>query len=462
LPSNYSLYDTLTSDTTLQLIDRPIDEEVILQGDYYHDPAIPDTLPTYQYTAVPVDYTPPPGINFETIEELYLPKEDTTMQEPGGRISSEYEQFVDELEYEALNLTGNLDERHKKTNNGGRTEGLLPSKWWPAGRIRVWDNRLNQYIGIAGARVEARRWFEVNTGLTNANGYFKMDDWFRYDANYSIPWERPDFVLRSGTFVEAMFNGPNMKGDWNLDIQRNGISWTYAHVFRGAVRYFYGDIGGLTRPKVYPKLKYAVYDFRAPTKYDARNIGNWSVNGFNFNIQLFRYNSDGYEFYADELFSTTCHETAHTTHWQVMNAGALQYIQLSETIRESWAVGVEWFITQKEYRERGIANYSGPTYNVSASYPIWYGYQYWPLNGSYHEYSCVFIDLIDNYNQLGQPFLNIGTSGVNDPVTGYTLAGIESGFLKHVYGLNSLRERLKANKPTGVTDSQIDILINNF
>ncbi len=45
---------------------------------------------------------------------------------------------------------------------------------------------------------------------------------------------------------------------------------------------------------------------------------------------------------------------------------------------------------------------------------------------------------------------------------GYNLAYIEDTFLKHVYGLSSLQNELKAHKPTGVTDAQIDNLINSY
>jgi hypothetical protein len=41
-------------------------------------------------------------------------------------------------------------------------------------------------------------------------------------------------------------------------------------------------------------------------------------------------------------------------------------------------------------------------------------------------------------------------------VTGYTLSYIQSNVLGHSYGLSSLRDRLKNQKPSGVTDDQID------
>ena len=121
-----------------------------------------------------------------------------------------------------------------------------------------------------------------------------------------------------------------------------------------------------------------------------------------------------------------------------------------------------------EYRERGIADYGSPTYeNITpngdrASYPLDRSYQYWPFSSN-KEYSSVFIDLVDDYNQFLNffPAFNY-TSNVNDNVTGYSLANIERTFLKHVYGLSSLRTQLKANKPSGVTDQQIDELMNNF
>ena len=49
-----------------------------------------------------------------------------------------------------------------------------------------------------------------------------------------------------------------------------------------------------------------------------------------------------------------------------------------------------------------------------------------------------------------------------DRVSGYTLSVIESGFLKHVYSLSSLTDKLKANKPVGVTDQQIDEYLTYF
>jgi len=175
----------------------------------------------------------------------------------------------------------------------------------------------------------------------------------------------------------------------------------------------------------------------------------------NPNILVYR-NGGGREYASDEIFSTTIHELAHTTHWRVMNLGPVQFFQVSANIRESWAVGVEWRITSLEYRSRGIANYGTENYEISASYPLDRAYQYWTRNLN-ATYTPLFIDLLDNFNQSS------GDSSLpNDPITGYTLLGIESTFLKHTYGLSSLSNNLKAHKPAGITDAQIDLFISNY
>lgn len=454
LPSDYSQYDLLIKDTTLALQDHPVDYAISKPGDFYHDPAVPFGKPTYQYTTVPVEYTVPNGIAFEILEELYLPESDVLLQNTTGRTAEEVESFVQALEDEAFLITGHLEDEPSEEFSSLRR----PSKWVPAGSVAVFDNRLNTYIPLEGVKVQARRWFTVKTAYTDASGHFKMSSGFRHQASYRITWERDGFDIRSGTFGQALFNGPKKRGDWNLKIERNGLSFHYAHVFRAAMRYYYGDIGGLERPAF--RLKYSVFDKRG--NHMAKNIGNWSVFGINPNILIYRYSSlDGSENDADEMFSTTCHETAHTTHMQVMRTGLIQYAQVSETIRESWAIGVEWFITQKEYKERGITNYADASYKVNATFPTLYGFQYW--NKSRNKVmTSLFIDLVDNNNQKGQSFGSFRTGTVSDPVYGYALSQIESGFLKDVYGLSSLHDKLKSRKPVETSDAQIDVLLKNF
>ncbi len=63
-------------------------------------------------------------------------------------------------------------------------------------------------------------------------------------------------------------------------------------------------------------------------------------------------------------------------------------------------------------------------------------------------YSPIFIDLVDDFDRPN--------AGPNDQITGYTMPTLEQVILKHAYGLTSFRDRLKANRPAGVTNQQID------
>ncbi len=141
-----------------------------------------------------------------------------------------------------------------------------------------------------------------------------------------------------------------------------------------------------------------------------------------------------------------------------MNAGIIQYSQVNTFIAESWPVAVEWFITSLEYRSRGIVNYGTENFSIPASYPLDRAYQYWTKSTS-ADYTPIFIDLVDGFNQST---FYMSSMTPNDQVTGYTLAGIESNFLKHVYGRSSLTDELKNHKPTGITNVQIDLLMNNY
>lgn len=457
-PANYEQYDRLLSDTTQYFQDHPFDVEIVSQGDYYHDHSLPDSVPTPQFASVPVNYQFPDGVAYDVLDELYLPEADVQFSQ-AGRLNEEVEELFGQLEYEALDLTGNLDEDgSEEAEVAARTTGLLPAKWFPEGRILVYDDRVGRHIPMEGVKVQARRWFKFRYAYTNRVGIFHFDDGFRYPVNYSIPWERAKFDIRSGTFGQARFNGPKKKGSWLLKIEKNGMSFHYAHVFRAALRYYYGDTGGLKRPGF--KLKYSVFDKKG--EHLARNIGNWSLFGINPNILIYRYDpSDGSENSSDEMFSTTCHETAHTTHMEVMNAGMIQFLQVSEKIRESWAIAVEWFITQKEYKEMGISNYADANYSVPVNYPISHGFQYWDRDRM-PNLTSLFIDLVDVNNQKGQVYSSSKRGTINDPIGGYTLSSIESLMLKHVYGMASLSEELKAHTPGEVSKNQVEVLLQNF
>jgi hypothetical protein len=444
-PKTWDEYDDLKEDSTLELSDIPYDYSISVTGNYYHDRAIPDSLPTFQYATVPVDFHFNDTISYEVLSPIYVPEVDTDLM----GVSDENETFVDYLLNEAYLLTGNYED----TLDMAREASRRP-KFTPGGNIRIFDTRLATNYGMEGIKVTARRWFIVYSANADFFGNYRMSHSFRRPCNYSAWFEFKRFLVKKGGV--HWINGPKQTGDWNHLIA-DGFDRFAGHIFRAAYRYHYKDIGGLQRPFRWLGRK---------TAYIAKDVegSGAGVNQIVFNnIKIWRYKGKGIEYGSDEVFSTTSHETGHTSHVIRMNT-VIQYWQVSRQLQESWAVAIEWFVTHLEYASRGINNYGEfnyfPTVNPP-DYPNSYAYQYWAPAIS-DRYTNIYIDIVDNHNELGVAYLNRPTGTVDDQVNGYTLPFIESEMLKHIYGLASLADELKGHRPAGVTDAQIDRLISFY
>jgi hypothetical protein len=447
-PKNWDEYDDLRLDSTLELSDLPFDYPVTQTGNYYHDPSIADSLPTFQYATVPVNYEFNDTIDYEILSPLYIPEVD----KPLLGLNNDNEFFVDQLLDEAYKITGNYDDTIDMN--------CYPTlDFTPGGNIQINDTRLGTNYGMEGVKVRARRWFIIYLAQPDFFGNYRMKYNFKRKCNYSIFFETNHFNVKQNWhnyFQNGVcwIDGPKQKGDWNHVIA-NGFDRFAGHIFRAAYRYHYKDIGGLTRPVSFRNFLWT------KTTYLAKNGDNVAGSNpiFMNGIKIWRFeNSEGTEFDSDEIFSATCHETAHTTHSQ--KVGILNYAFVSRQIQESWPVAIEWYLSHREYAERGINNYGEWNYHpVNAPiYPNDQAYQYWTPSLS-ADYTSLFINLVDNINDNTLWFF---TGTPNDQVTGYTFPAIESGFLRDVSGLSSLSTQLKNHKPVGVTDSQIDLLLGFY
>ena len=448
-PQTSDQYEELHKDTTLTFSDLPIESAVTQNGDYYHDPSLPDSVPTYQYTAVKTNYQFPDGIPYEIIDNLYIPEIDGIFNyEKGGT----EDLFVNKLLNQAYTQTGNYEDTIPLINS----VQIEARKYTPGGRIRVFDTRLQQWIGMEGVRVEARRWFIIYSAYTDFNGNYRMNDRYKNATNYSIWFARETFSVRHN-LVNTTFwiNGPKIEGDWNYDLN-NEYQRFAGHVFRGAFRYHNKNIGGLQRPWLPSKRQ--VYVAKDGVK-DWSGV-NWIVLPV---IRIARYGVETGEYDSDEIFSTTCHETGHSSHVLRMNGGVIQYWQVGRQLQESWPIALEWFLSHLEYAERGINNYGEWNYSPAnpPQFPNDQAYQYWNL-GVDSWYTSLYINIADNVNEFNQPFFGWGLGTVNDQVTGYTLPLFERRMLKHCYGLSSLGTQLKNNRPAGVTNAQIDLLLSSY
>ena len=173
LPSDEEEYEILTA-LGLNLTDYPLDYEILVDGDWYHDPEIADGNVTWQYAVVPPDFDFP-DVRYEIIDECYI------SDNAAGTRSDGID--WDAVEREAFIMTGNAGMLSSADTKAGNKEKTVPS-----GRITIVDAGLNggNPTGVAGVRVSCNTFVKFDEAYTDENGYYSMDKKFSADLNYKL------------------------------------------------------------------------------------------------------------------------------------------------------------------------------------------------------------------------------------------------------------------------------------
>ncbi|MEC7770592.1 MAG: hypothetical protein VX798_05370 [Bacteroidota bacterium] len=459
-PKTEEELSTLKTDSTLALYDIPLDFEISETGDFYHDPEIPTDQPTYQYASVPINHGLPENIDYEVLEELFVPDEDNDPDD-GSKPAFAAKETIYQLVDESLRLTGNLDDEIGDALTAKR-------KWRPSGIIKVYDHITNSYVGVSGIKVRARRWFTTRRGFTDKNGRYSCNGRFRRKANYSIKWDRYEFSIRAGSYGQAILNGPKKRGDWNVNLGSslskvvNDRQQYYALIHQGAMDYYYGSRFGLTSPPrnhiLKRQLKIAARQKNDRSSYvKARRI--W----FGSDISLLEWKSK-----SDKVYGTIVHELAHAAHREVdRNAyNAVVWDAWSgpctssngcenpgptgtnrRRLLETWASAVE--VTFVLHRYRKYFNRSNYNYDSEINLQLQR-----ILDKPY--YTSAGYDMIDDVNQRN----TYGSLYPIDRVKGYTIKQLE-GALVGAKSWNQWRDNIK-NKYNNATEKYLDELFNNW
>ncbi len=169
LPKNEEEYELLYS-LVPDMLDHPLDYDIKVEGDWYHDPSIPEGELTWQYAVVPKDFEFP-DIEYEMIDECFISEND-----PGTRASG--------IDWEAVET-----EAYKITGN----EGMLApqtkaSKHKPAGRLTIVDENYcgGKPLGISGVRISCNSFVKFDKTYTDRDGYYQMGKKFSANLRYRI------------------------------------------------------------------------------------------------------------------------------------------------------------------------------------------------------------------------------------------------------------------------------------
>ena len=174
LPEDKHECDLLES-LGLELLDHPLDYAIAVDGDWYHDPQVPEGDVTWQYAVVPVDFKFP-DIRYEIIDECYINRESPQAKSDGID--------WDAVERESYILTGN-----GACLSAALTKGS--EKVSPSGRITIVDEHANggKPFGVAGVRVSCNSFVKFDNCYTDRDGYYSMSKKYSSDVRYRLVFQ---------------------------------------------------------------------------------------------------------------------------------------------------------------------------------------------------------------------------------------------------------------------------------
>lgn len=327
----------------------PMDTEIETIGDYYHDPSLPDSVPTFQYCTVRVGQKTP-DVPHETLAELFLMEETNVYDEEEATANKTASALWESLEDEAYRLVG-LEDAQTTEENPGNTN---KSKWRPGGYLRYHDTTTGRDIPMEGVPVRYQKLVVVHQCCTDANGHFSFGR-RRSKVRYYAKWRRDDFHIRGlgkvFAVAETSLSG-NTKSQIDMTFNNpEHAAWKYASVFRAAHTYYYKHSElGLSKPgdrNLCIRLSCMTPDGRKARCMTVKMPGTSDIKIYYHNLST-----------SENIFHSTFHEIAHSAHkgW-----GIVKYLKCDNKVQESWARGVAWFATKRIYPSHSIDYYGDYT-----------------------------------------------------------------------------------------------------
>lgn len=324
LPSSQQELDLLASSGVI-LLDHPLDYDIIVEGDWYHDPEIPDGNITWQYAVVPVGFDFP-DVEYQIIDDCFIPDNSVSAKSSG----------IDwcEVERKAYILTGN----ESLLDDNPLTKG---NKVAPSGRITIVDKDANggKPFGVAGVRVSCNSFVRFAHTYTDRDGYYTMPKEFSANLRYRLVFENvKNFSIGFNLIlVPASVSTLGKAGPDGVDAQITPDSET--KLFRRCVvnnaafdyitRCAYDDMDIMTPPE---DLRFWIFHSldasSAVMLHQGAVLDNDLIGGFLGDCcSILRYfmpditiGARNMNDYAS-LYSSVCHELAHASHFSQVGKG---------------------------------------------------------------------------------------------------------------------------------------------
>lgn len=304
----------------LQLTDHPLDYSIAKEGDWYHDPEVPDENITWMYAVVDRDYVFPP-VEFEIIDNCFITENRAVTRADDGI-------DWDEVMRTSYILTGNEQMLAPLTKADVKAAA-------PSGRISIVDPAANggKPTGVSGVKLVCNSFVKFATCYTDEDGYYKMDRTFTSSVRYRLVFKNERNFALGFNFILVPASVSTLGKSDPSGINVTVTDASDARLFRRCAvnnaAYDYigrcndGELGVNPPPKdiriwIFPDLKASsAVMMHHGTVVDDVRIAAWLgiyapiVTFFTPDITLGTADKGTYK----DLYSVTCHEMAHASHF---------------------------------------------------------------------------------------------------------------------------------------------------
>ena len=322
LPKSDSDFSKL-EDLGVELFDYPLDYEILADGDYYHDPALPGHSITWQYAVVPSDFIFPAGIRHEILEECFIPDEKTVTR------------GFEDVDWDVVETRS-----FEETGNGS----LLPvatrakTKSKPSGRITIKDDKLGKVVGVSGVKITANVFVKVSTTHTDEKGNYSFSAKFSAKPKYNLCFQNKlgftiglNMILLPASVSTLGKDDPDGI-DVTIDSKSDPTLFRRCAVNNAAYDYYQRCYASdVTAPPkrlrfwILNKLKCSsALMMHQGAVLDSKLVSNY-LESYKIIVQIFSPDitigsKDKNGNYAD-LYSTATHEMAHASHYANVRSG---------------------------------------------------------------------------------------------------------------------------------------------
>jgi hypothetical protein len=556
----------------LEIFDTPVGYDVTYEGDYYQDPSIPDSLPTWQYAVVPPNFIFPAGIQYETLAQIHIPGDNyTAVETEAERLAAIQDSIAMKI---SLNpsvsaispkivqdcLPGyhwDLGLRMCVPDNcppGYYWDGTAcvlnnplppppaPDAQIPQGNIFVHDQQLssptNQNDGLAVRKVRmvARRWFKEERTYTDNNGHFVFTKPFKHKVRIIVKFKNDDariYAVRGIRLWQMLFPVKRELGIYSGD--KSNINYTFfqsgsinskGNRFWAAAttqnivqehKDYATQFGFSAAPdhlNIYLSNLASTHGLASTPLFHKRYLTDMPASFFNtflvatavpigkffaifarVNVDMaIDYNVNLSDFQSDWIKETIYHEMSHASHFSQVGTGWYsQFInaELAEIVKhpsptdqfnpygdgyssnspiialgEGWAYHMGHFLADQRYGIKASCTYEGQQYkycpNVSANpapHPHIDVLEFFVPNYTPDPFHWIpkglMEDLIDNTTEPP-------STGVNDQVSGFTIAQIFSALQSDVTTVQQYKARLILQNPNTTNNPNLSTQITNL